>query len=1217
MRLGTFWLVRVGIVVLLTSLVFFGNLAYHTYISKLGPPGKIGLLYFASGLLLGFGAWWQRKAAKEALQNYAQVLFAGGLAAVYFTTYAAHHIDRLRIIASPTLDGSLLLIWAGFIVWIADRKKSQVLALFAVLLAWYSSVITTVGLFTLYSNLVLTIAAVFFLVRNRWATLSFVSLGATYAAYGYWRFCNGQEWHWALPGTNLWTGAQFLIAYWVVFTAAVFLSKDAAFKGQNRASLLTSNNGAFFILFLLTMFKVHHHKFWQFGIIYGTALLGLAGLAKWVLADERITRDSYLTQGLMLATVGIISHPDLAGLNLALILATESVILLATGQMRKNLILLIGGYVTSTLAVGWGVDGLQLHDPHGLWLGAGLGGLMTVNALLAHRHLLTARQPNEEHAPPKDSTIWSLRPQPSFFTVLSLVAWLAVTWNNAAREDFTLILSAEAGVLILSIYALRVPEISLFGLAYLCLGQAVWSYDVFLGTLSMPWWNPILMLTLNLFIAQWWQRQKTLKLAPDSDFAFPSPRNIALAGKSLVLLAATALAVRYAGGWHLETVIVNTTLGIWLPIILGAMILFDGMLHHWQQPPEIPAKMRLLPSYATILALLVWLGVTWHHVPREIFPVSLAIEGCVLVLSIYLLRVPEVTVLSQLYLAFAQGVWAYEVFMHQTQSPWWSLPVMIAVNIGIAHWWRSQKVLRLAASEAFDWAEIEQLATLGKGLVLATATCQAVRFAGGWQLEHSTTNPLVGFWLPVSVGGLTLLDAWLHHKREPGCARDALRLWPSFSTSLALVVWLGVTWHHTAIQNFPLVLALEAVALTLSIYALKMPEISLLGQAYLLIAQFAWVSHFGFDHGTLPAWWNPILLIAISLGTSHWWQKQRATSLDRRVNLVWQGAYSLAIVGVLYFWLSAQIQAPTWLMLTAALGIVFTAYGAFTRSWLLAAAGQIFIGVSVFQFALQIGNRKPAWYFPIATLAALAFLSWSAVHWLSDRPQVQQRVREPVLGLAMIYRWLALLLSLCWVAKYVPDREFVWVYLTLGFVLFLLGGWRKLPEAFLWSATYSIAGLGCFWFPPHESSIVYFPNLLALLLLLVEQQLAKRHSARAPFPAQAQAAAIVAGGLSLWFLLTRWVIEIAERHQERYGLLTASWSVFALLLFLCGMPLRERLYRWMGLAVLACSLGRAALFDVWKLEAVYRVLSFAALGVVLLVLGFLYTKYQEKIKEWL
>jgi uncharacterized membrane protein len=40
-------------------------------------------------------------------------------------------------------------------------------------------------------------------------------------------------------------------------------------------------------------------------------------------------------------------------------------------------------------------------------------------------------------------------------------------------------------------------------------------------------------------------------------------------------------------------------------------------------------------------------------------------------------------------------------------------------------------------------------------------------------------------------------------------------------------------------------------------------------------------------------------------------------------------------------------------------------------------------------------------------------------------------------------------------------------------------------------------------------------------------------------------------------------------------------------------------------------------FDVWKLETVYRILSFLALGVVLLVLGFIYNKYQAKFKEWL
>ena len=101
------------------------------------------------------------------MQNYAQVLFAGGLAAVYFTTYAAHHVATLRVIPSSLLDGALLLTWAAFMAWIADRRKSELLALFAVGLAYYTSAITPVGGFTLYSNLVLTIAAVFFLVRNR------------------------------------------------------------------------------------------------------------------------------------------------------------------------------------------------------------------------------------------------------------------------------------------------------------------------------------------------------------------------------------------------------------------------------------------------------------------------------------------------------------------------------------------------------------------------------------------------------------------------------------------------------------------------------------------------------------------------------------------------------------------------------------------------------------------------------------------------------------------------------------------------------------------------------------------------------------------------------------------------------------------------------------------------------------------------------------------
>ena len=53
------------------------------------------------------------------------------------------------------------------------------------------------------------------------------------------------------------------------------------------------------------------------------------------------------------------------------------------------------------------------------------------------------------------------------------------------------------------------------------------------------------------------------------------------------------------------------------------------------------------------------------------------------------------------------------------------------------------------------------------------------------------------------------------------------------------------------------------------------------------------------------------------------------------------------------------------------------------------------------------------------------------------------------------------------------------------------------------------------------------------------------------------------------------------------------------------------------MGVLACALGRVVIFDIWKLETIYRILSFMALGIVLLVLGFIYNKYQERIKECL
>jgi hypothetical protein len=861
MRLGTYWMVRVGVVMLLSALAFFGYYAYERVIPRLGPGGKVGLLYLASFALLGVGGWFQRKGVKESLKNYGQVVFAGGLAAVYFTTYAAHHVVNLRVIASPVADGALLLGWAALIVWLADRRKSEVLALFAIGLAYYTSVITHIGMFTLYSNLLLTVTAVVFLVRNRWAALSFTSLVATYAGYAFWRFAQSgglaQDRSWVAE--NFWPMNLFLLGYWAAFTAAVFLCNAEKFAGANRALFLSLNNGAFFGLVTVSLFQVRRDWFWGFALGLGAALVGLALLAARVLAAERVARNSYLTQGLVLVTVGFIAK--FSGLQLALLLAAQSVVLVVFGQWRDSRVLRVGAFIVAGLAALWAVAGMRPFDRPTLVLGVGVGALLAFNA----------------------------------------------------------------------------------------------------------WWTG-----------------------------------------------------RHADAAHGE-----------------------------------PAR--------------------------------------------------------------------------QTQTP-----------------------------------------------------------------DEAATNP------PPHIGA-----------HQSGDLLGLVRPQPLYFAAVALVVWLVVTWRNTSIQQFPLVLAGEALALTASIYFLRAREIALLGQGFLALAHLIWLGQFAARSVAVP-WWSPVLLLGATLAVSHWWQRQSVLACDHRVRLPFQGVCALGVVGVLWGWLAHRLSPPAWLALSSGLALGLTAYAALTRAWLLAASGQLLLLLSIGQFARQVLTNEPPWAFALAPIFALAVLCLAAWQWLERHPEAKPRLREVLTQWGRVYRWLALVLALAWIHAYVPGRERLWVLTVLGLAAFAWAGWRRSAEALLFNAVLVGAGLIHFWLPGDRAASVYWPNLLAIALLLAQQQAARRLPERFRLDVAAHHAVVLVGGLSLWLLLSRWV-----RLESGGFYLTVSWSVLALALFVAGLALRERMYRWLGLGVLACALGRVALFDVWKLGTLYRILSFMALGVVLLVVSFLYTKYQEKLRQWL
>ena len=120
---------------------------------------------------------------------------------------------------------------------------------------------------------------------------------------------------------------------------------------------------------------------------------------------------------------------------------------------------------------------------------------------------------------------------------------------------------------------------------------------------------------------------------------------------------------------------------------------------------------------------------------------------------------------------------------------------------------------------------------------------------------------------------------------------------------------------------------------------------------------------------------------------------------------------------------------------------------------------------------------------------------------------------------------------------------------------------------------------------------------------------------------------IAANFLTLWLLsfeiwnyfdarvLHGMAINVARNAQNLS--LTALWLVYAVILLVVGIARRSRAVRLGGLALIAVSILKVFVYDVFTLQTVYRIVAFIGLGILLLVGGFLYQRYSARIKEFL
>jgi len=93
------------------------------------------------------------------------------------------------------------------------------------------------------------------------------------------------------------------------------------------------------------------------------------------------------------------------------------------------------------------------------------------------------------------------------------------------------------------------------------------------------------------------------------------------------------------------------------------------------------------------------------------------------------------------------------------------------------------------------------------------------------------------------------------------------------------------------------------------------------------------------------------------------------------------------------------------------------------------------------------------------------------------------------------------------------------------------------------------------------------------------------------------------------------IFPYALYHSLPPGLVSLSWLVIALFYYLMARLLRNAKYRWMALLTLALTILHVLAVDMTSVEPVFRVVSFLALGIVLLAVSVVYARKKRRVDD--
>jgi hypothetical protein len=271
-RLGTNWLNKLGIALLVLGVAFFLAWKLQTW----GPAGKVLCGFAVSVTLLAGGVWLERKAM---YRIFARAGIGGGWALMFFTTFAMHHIPAALVLQSLAVDLVLMLLVAAGMVAHSLRYNSQTVTGLAFLLG-FATLLTShlqasdgTVIFSLAGSAVLALGLVVVTYVRHWAALEAVGLVAVYGSHFVWLTRVLPQNH--ARFAEFWPSVILILMYWLIFRLAYVLRTPLSQNEENISSLTAVMNGGG-VLALLKYQSAHPEWAWWALAALGAAEMTLA-----------------------------------------------------------------------------------------------------------------------------------------------------------------------------------------------------------------------------------------------------------------------------------------------------------------------------------------------------------------------------------------------------------------------------------------------------------------------------------------------------------------------------------------------------------------------------------------------------------------------------------------------------------------------------------------------------------------------------------------------------------------------------------------------------------------------------------------------------------------------------------------------------------------------------------------------------------------------------